>query len=161
MPVNSADQALFGYSIAGLAVLRALFTEPTAFRTFIAASPSIWWDADAVLAGERKFAQAVQSGQASPRVLITAGADEPDSPNPPQSFIASLPPDQAASLGVYVRMASQWSGMVSGARDLAARLEGLHGSAGYTVKFVAFDGEGHASVQPSALNRGMHFAFDQ
>src|SRR5665213_803697 len=94
VPVNSADQAIFGHSIAGLAVLRALFTEPTAFRTFIAASPSIWWDADAVLADEHKFAEAVQSGRASPRVLITVGADEPDSPNPPQSFIASLPPDK-------------------------------------------------------------------
>jgi predicted alpha/beta superfamily hydrolase len=161
VPVNSADQAIFGHSIAGLAVLRALFTEPTAFRTFIVASPSIWWDADAVLADERKFAEAVQSGRASPRVLITVGADEPDSPNPPQSFIASLPPDKAASLGVYVKMAGQWSGMVSGARDLAARLGKLHGGVGYMVQFAAFDGESHASVQPAALNRGMHFGFDQ
>jgi uncharacterized protein len=113
--VNAAEQALFGHSIAGLAVLRALFTEPTAFRTFIAASPSIWWNADAVLTDERKFGTVVESGRASPRVHITVGADEPDSPNPPQSFIASLPPDKSATL-TYVKMASQWSGMVSGAR---------------------------------------------
>lgn len=161
VPVNPANQAIFGHSIAGLAVLRALFTEPTAFRTFIAASPSIWWDADSVLTDERRFAEAVQGGHASPRVLITVGADEPNSPNPPQSFIASLPPDKAESLGAYLKMASQWSGMVSGARDLATRLGKLHGAPGYTVQFVAFDGESHASVQPSALNRGMHFAFDQ
>jgi predicted alpha/beta superfamily hydrolase len=161
IPVNSTDQAIFGHSIGGLAVLRALFTEPTAFRTFIAASPSIWWDADAVLTDERTFAEAVQGGHVSPRVLITVGADEPNSPNPPPSFIASLPPDEAASLGAYVKMASQWSGMVSGARDLASRLEKLHGGTGYLVKFAAFDGESHASVQPAALSRGMHFAFDQ
>ena len=45
--------------------------------------------------------------------------------------------------------------------DLAARLEKLHGGTEYAVKFAAFDGESHASVQPAALSRGMHFAFDQ
>lgn len=160
VPVNAKNQVIFGHSIAGLAVLRALFTEPGAFRTFIAASPSIWWDADAVLADEPKLGDAIQAGRVSPRVLITVGADEPDSPNPPQSFIASLPADKAASLGVYVKMASQWSGMMSGSRNLAGRLGKLHGGADYKVQFVAFDGEGHASVAPAALSRGMHFAFD-
>ena len=158
--VNAADQALFGHSIAGLAVLRALFTEPTAFRTFIAASPSIWWNADAVLTDERKFGAAIENGRASPRVLITVGADEPDSPNPPQSFIASLPPDKSAALNTYVKMASQWSGMVSGARDLAGRIGKLRGGTAYKVQFVAFEGESHSSVAPAALSRGMHFAFD-
>lgn len=86
---------------------------------------------------------------------------EPDSPNPPQSFIASLPPDKAEALDTYVKMASQWSGMVTGARDLAARIGKLRGGTGYTVQFVAFEGESHSSVQPAALSRGMHFAFDQ
>jgi predicted alpha/beta superfamily hydrolase len=161
VPVNAADQALFGHSIAGLAVLRALFTEPKAFRTFIAASPSIWWDADAVLKDEQKFGAAVEAGRASPRVFVTVGADEPDSPNPPQSFIASLPADKAAALGAYVKMASQWSGMVSGARNLAGRIGKLRGGTGYTVQFVSFEGESHSSVPPAALSRGMHFAFDQ
>ena len=161
LPVNVANQAIFGHSIAGLAVLRALFTEPKAFRTFIAASPSIWWDADAVLNDERKFGDAVNAGRASPRLLITVGADEPDSPNPPQSFIASLPPDKAEALTTYVTMASQWSGMVSGARNLAGLLGKLRGGAGYTVQFVSFEGESHSSVLPSALSRGVHFAFDQ
>lgn len=161
VPVNKADQAIFGHSIAGLAVLRALFTEPTAFRTFIASSPSIWWDADAVLAGEQEFDEAVKGGHASPHLLITVGADEPDSPNPPASFIATLPPDKAAALNAYVKMASKWSGMVSGARDLAARLGKIHGGASYQVRFVLFESENHASVQPAALSRGMNFAFDQ
>jgi predicted alpha/beta superfamily hydrolase len=159
-PVDKSDQALFGHSIAGLAVLRALFTEPTAFRTFIASSPSIWWDADAVLAGAPALEDAVKAGRASPRVLLTAGADEPDSPNPPPGVIASLPPDRAAALTTYVKMASQWSGMVSGPRELAARLGKVRGGEGYQVRFVTFEGENHASVIPAALSRGMHFAFD-
>jgi len=157
--VNPADQALFGHSIAGLAVLRALFTEPQAFRTFIAASPSIWWDADAVLAGEPGFAEAVRRGRIRPRLLLAVGALEPDSPNPPPSFIATLPPDRAKSLRDYVAMASRWSGMVSGSRVLGERLGKLSGQPGYEVRFVAFDGEDHASVLPAALGRGMRFAF--
>jgi len=95
------------------------------------------------------------------RVLITVGANEPESPNPPASFIASLPTDKASSLKSYLKMASQWSGMVSGARQLAARLGKLHGGADYKVQFVAFDGEDDASVLPAALSRGMRFAFNQ
>jgi len=157
--VNAADAALFGHSIGGLAVLRALFTEPEAFRSFIAASPSIWWDADAVLKGEGAFRQAIESHRASPRVLITVGADEPDSPNPPASFLASLPPDKAAELTAYLKVATTWSGMVSGARTLATRLGSIPGGADYKVSFVAFAGENHASVIPAAINRGMWFAF--
>jgi len=159
--INSANQALFGHSIAGLAVLRVLFTEPSAFRTFIAASPSIWWDADAVLKDEKKFSELVNSNKATPRVLITVGADEPDSPNPPESFIATLPPDRAKELNAYVKMASEWSGMVAGAKNLADRLDQLHGDASYKIQFTTFDNESHGSVIPAALSRGMRFAFDQ
>jgi hypothetical protein len=72
-----------------------------------------------------------------------------------------LPADKATALNSYVKMASQWSGMVSGARKLAARLGKLHGGADYKVEFVAFDGEDHASGLPAALSRGMRFAFNQ
>lgn len=157
-PVNADNQALFGHSIAGLAVLRALFTEPDAFRTFIAASPSIWWDADAVLADEAAFGARVAAGEVAPRVLLTVGADEPDSPNPPQAFIDTLPEAQRTELTTYVQMASQWSGMVSGSRSLSERLAALDGGA-YKVQFVAFEGENHGTVQPAALMRGMRFAF--
>lgn len=160
VPVDPANQAIFGHSIAGLAVLRALLTEPGAFRTFIAASPSIWWDADAVLKNESQFGQAVSAGKVAPRVLLTVGSEEPDSPNPPQSFIDSLPAERAAELSAYVRMASGWAGMVSGSRALAERLGRLSGGPDYSARFVAFDGEDHASVQSAALNRGMHFAFE-
>jgi predicted alpha/beta superfamily hydrolase len=159
VPVDGANQALFGHSIGGLAVLRALLTEPAAFRTFIAASPAVWWDGEAVLAAEKDFADAVEAGAASPRVLLTVGANEPNSPNPPQSLIDTLPADRAAELTAYVSMASRWRGMVSGTRSLAERLAALDGPASYRVAFVAFEGEGHASSVPAALARAMQFAF--
>lgn len=157
--INTANQALFGHSLGGLAVLRAFFTEPNAFRTFIAASPAIWWDGDAVLAGEKALSESIARGKTSPRLLVAVGANEPDSPNPPQSFVDTLPADKAAELRAYVKMAGQWSGMVLGSRNLAERLAKLKGPPSYKVKFVAFDGESHASVPPAALARGMQFAF--
>jgi hypothetical protein len=158
-PVNASNQALFGHSIGGLAVLRALFTEPGAFRTFIAASPSIWWDADAVLKDESAFAAAVRTGKAAPRVLITAGAEEPDSPNPPQAFLDSLPAPQKTELVAYLKMADRWSGMVAGARDLSGRLGKLAGGPAYKVQFVAFAGESHETTPFAALSRAVQFAF--
>lgn len=156
--INKSNQAIFGHSIAGLTVLRALFTEPTAFRSFIAASPSIWWDADAVLKDEARFRSVVESGQVAPRILLTAGGNEPESPNPPASFLATLPPDRLASLTEYLKMANTWSGMVSGARNLAARLSGISGKAGYKAEFAVFADEDHASVLPAAMSRGIQFA---
>ncbi|HWE44828.1 MAG TPA: alpha/beta hydrolase-fold protein [Caulobacteraceae bacterium] len=70
-PVNKDDQTLFGHSLGGLAVVDALFTEPAAFRTFVAASPSIWWSNEAVLKKEAAFDAMITSGKAEPRVLIT------------------------------------------------------------------------------------------
>ncbi len=161
VPVDASNQALFGHSIGGLAVLRALLTEPAAFRSFIAASPSIWWDGDAVLKDEAAFAAAVGAGKVSPRILICVGADEPESPNPPQAFIDSLPAERRTELTAYLTIANRWSGMVSGARSLAARLGALHGGAAYKVEFAAFAGEGHASSKPAALSRAIQFAFTQ
>jgi predicted alpha/beta superfamily hydrolase len=64
------------WSLGGLAVVRALFTEPTAYRSFIADSPSLWYDGGSVLDGEKQFAADVTSGRIAPRVLIAVGARE-------------------------------------------------------------------------------------
>mgnify|MGYP001546589236 CR=1 FL=1 len=95
-------------------MVRALFTEPNAFRSFIASSPSLWWDGDAVLKGEEKFAAAVTAGRAAPRILITAGGDEDELPIPPKAFVNSLPPDKQAEIVPYLKLRSSWSGAVSG-----------------------------------------------
>src|SRR5262249_52552033 len=40
VPVDRTKQVIFGQSLGGLAALHALFVEPSAFRTFLIASPS-------------------------------------------------------------------------------------------------------------------------
>src|SRR3546814_15077313 len=53
--VDSRRQALYGHSLGGLFALHMLYSHPGAFRTIIAASPSIWWDNQAILSEERAF----------------------------------------------------------------------------------------------------------
>jgi len=45
---DPARRILFGHSLGGFFVLRTLFTAPGAFRGYVAASPSTWWDARAL-----------------------------------------------------------------------------------------------------------------
>jgi predicted alpha/beta superfamily hydrolase len=114
-----------------------LFIEPNAFRTFIIASPPIYWDNKGVLAGKEKLAAAVNSGEASPRVLVTMGSEESTQPDLP----------------------SDWA-MVENARDLVAWLKTLHGNSGYVVEeYAIFDKTSHAFSPWPALARGVSFAF--
>ena len=159
VPVDDTNQALYGHSMGGLAVVHALFTEPTAFRSFIASSPSLWWDGDAVLKDEVKFAAIVTAGKAAPRILITAGGDEADSTIPPKAFLDSLPPDKQAQIAPYWKMREHWSGMITGTRDLAARLAKLPGADGYKVEYARMAGEDHPTSALVSVGRGLRFAF--
>ncbi|KAF7589812.1 hypothetical protein BBP40_003621 [Aspergillus hancockii] len=55
--VRFARSALFGHSYGGLFVLNALFTNPTSFDTYLAASPSIWWNDRYILTKASQFFQ--------------------------------------------------------------------------------------------------------
>lgn len=141
--VDDRQQALFGYSLGGLVVVRALFTEPSAFRTFIAGSPSIWWNDRAVLGGEAAFAAAVTNGKAAPRVLITVGSDE-DIPPP-------LPPGTKGA-DIFTRVH-----MVQNAQGLADRLKMLPGQPPYRVEFAEFAAQAHGISFWPALGRAIPF----
>lgn len=149
--VDASNQVLFGHSLGGLAVVRALFTEPTAYRTFVAASPSIWWADNAVLADEAKFDAAVESGAASPRVLITVGAEE--------SAVPKLPPEMHIDPAKLEALTTK-ARMVDNARDLTTRLKALHGKPPYEVSDAAvFDHQNHTLSPWPALGRAINFAF--
>jgi hypothetical protein len=157
--IDRRNQALFGHSLGGLAVVRALFTEPTAFRTFIPASPSLWYDGGAVLAGEKQFTDVVTAKRIAPRVLVTVGALEPDNLAPTKNDLAKYTPAQRAGMAPYAKMMSAWPGMITGARDLAGRLKALHGKPGYTVDYQIIADQNHPSSAYVAIIRAMPFAF--
>src|SRR5690606_6559257 len=45
VPIDESRQTLYGHSYGGLFVLHALRTQPGAFQRYVAASPSLWWNA--------------------------------------------------------------------------------------------------------------------
>lgn len=147
--INPADQAVMGHSLGGLAVLRMLFTQPDSFRTYVASSPSIWWSDHAVLADEPGFCARVESGQLSPRILIDAGGREQTPDAGALRFFQSHAEAQASA---------DFCGMVENARALGQRLKALKGGEGYVAETVIFADEGHISVLPAAISRGLQFA---
>lgn len=54
-PVNDDRVSLYGHSLGGLFGLHMMYSEPGAFSMIIAASPTVWWDGQAILAEEREF----------------------------------------------------------------------------------------------------------
>lgn len=150
--INPQGTALFGHSLAGLAVLRALFTRPDLVRTFIAASPSIWWNSCSVLQAEKHFAELVEQHGADPRILITMGADESA---PPKQAVPGISAADAAAL-------ISRANMVDNAQQLVNRLKCLSGGSSFEVAdYALFQDQGHGiSVWP-AIGRAVEFAFQR
>ncbi|MBK3495866.1 alpha/beta hydrolase [Viridibacillus sp. YIM B01967] len=53
--INKEKQALFGHSLSGLFTLWTLFTKQNAFQTYLALSPSIWWNDHEILTYMEQF----------------------------------------------------------------------------------------------------------
>ena len=128
-PVNAAHQSLFGHSLGGLFALHMLYTRPTAFEAIVAASPSQWWDGQALLAEERAFAGQVTAGhiKGEPSRLLLLTGEQDDT--------ASITWDTGA---------------------LAQRLAPLS-AYGLRTVFAAFPGEGHMSVPYRAITPTLRF----
>jgi len=150
VPINRADQTLFGHSLGGLAVVHALFTEPSAFHTFVAASPSIWWANRVVLADEAGFGAAVAAGKVAPHVLIVVGGLEQTVPDLPAAMA-----DRKAAIVAAVNNAR----MVDNACELAERLKRLRGANGYKVAgCITFAGQNHGISAWPAIGQAITFA---
>lgn len=74
--VDPAKQILYGKSLGGLAALHQLFTDPTAFSTYIIVSPAIARNNSEVLKGEAEFARRAHADELNLRILITVGGLE-------------------------------------------------------------------------------------
>lgn len=148
--VDPANQTLVGYSLGGLFALHVMFSHPDAYRTFVAGSPSIWWNDREVLKGEAGFAAAVRSGKAAPRLLITSDEWEQSETSP---YLPSSGPERAKEIAEMNSDA-----MVDNARGLAMRLAALKGAAGYQVEYALFPHETHLTGIPAATSRAISFA---
>jgi ferri-bacillibactin esterase len=148
-PIDPADQTLYGHSLGGLFALYILFSHPDGFRTFVASSPSIWWDNRSVLKEEAALIAAVKAGKCAPRVLILSASEEQTIPKGPLPEGMTL--EQLKKLIPEARM-------IDNARELAERLRGLKGKPPYEVTFHLFEGESHSTVIPGSISRALDFA---
>ena len=113
--VDTSRRALYGHSFGGLFVLDTLFTEPSLFNTYVAASPSIWFANHIRLTKLAPFASALShtaSNQAVPTLLLTVGEHE-GMPPPWANYHRTSPEHQA----------SHESPLVTDSRQLAERLQ--------------------------------------
>jgi predicted alpha/beta superfamily hydrolase len=143
-PIDAARQAIFGHSFGGLFVLYALFARSRAFATWIAMSPSIYWEDAVLLASERRYAALPPAERGAPRLLMGAGEYE-----------ARLAPFQEGAPDAARRLEALQRGRhIEHAREMAARLAAL----GLTTLVEEFPGETHMSLLPPAVNRAIRFA---
>jgi uncharacterized protein len=84
-PVDTSKQILYGKSLGGLMVLAQLFSDPTAFSTYIAASPAIARSNREVLNGEAEFSRRAKAGELKLNLLITVGGAETAGPMIPNA----------------------------------------------------------------------------
>jgi len=128
-PVDTSDQTLLGVSLGGLFVLHAMFTSPGSFQRYIAISPSIWWNGGALLGAEE---QSAKLGGPSGHLFIGVGEEEE----------AQAPEAR----------------MVSNVIELSKRLKARN-HPGLMISSHVFEGEGHMSVPPAAISRGLRAVF--
>lgn len=74
LPIDRQRQALFGHSLGGYFALRTLFRTPEAFQTFIAGSPSIWWNGRILYDWLPLFVNRLQEGSL-PQVSLLMGVE--------------------------------------------------------------------------------------
>jgi uncharacterized protein len=164
-PINTRRQSLFGHSLGGYFVLHALFAEPDAFATFVAASPAIWWDDTTLKAEEKRFISHFRSSGTRPDVLITVGGLEQELGAADVALISKMYSMSPATFSgatleetlAHFRQSQAKNRMIDNAREMADRLR----SSGVDAGFDLFAGENHRSEVPSALSRTIALALKE
>lgn len=103
--VDPDRHSLFGHSLGGLFALYALYERPQAFHSIVAASPSMEWNEQGILAEERAFAERLAGGQAgrTSRLMVVVGdLDIDDDPEPARALVDRL--DRLSGYGLRVRL---------------------------------------------------------
>jgi len=138
--IDRTKQTIYGHSLGGLFVLRALFRNPNAYSAYIISSPSIWYNDKEVLRDEEAFSKRARVGDLRLKVLVTSAGDE-----------------QYRGADPKLLAEGNAGRMVDNASELADRLA-LLDPKNIPVTRVIFPGETHGSVQGAALSRAVRFA---
>ncbi|WP_459558560.1 alpha/beta hydrolase [Lacunimicrobium album] len=137
--VDPKRQAIFGHSFGGYFVLYTLFRHPESYQTYLAASPSTWWNDYGMIEMEKAFYENQNEPSPKPRLLMTAGTEEKGGP------ASQLPP---------TRNSTEFGTL----KDFAARLNRSKKLAG-DVQLEIFQGANHGATLNLTLQPGIPFAF--
>lgn len=160
--IDRDRQTLMGHSLGGLFTLRTMFNRPQSFQTYVAFSPSIWWDQRAVMKDAQEFVKRAQRPQKL-RVFLSAGELEQYMTAPylahartvlRRSFKAQGKTEAEADKLLIELQGARKSAMVGNALEMAQLLQ----AANIQSRFVEFREEDHFSVLPAALGRAVPFA---
>lgn len=151
--VDETRQAIFGHSLGGLFVLYVLFTQPDAFDTYIAGSPSIWWSNKVVLSDLSAFKARLTEHALHKRLLMTMGALEYQTNPEELRLIKQMKLVGAEDLPRAVDMLGNAAALAHELKPLAAQ--------GVEVQYVVFPDETHNSVIPAYLSRGARFTLSE
>ncbi|WP_029352207.1 alpha/beta hydrolase-fold protein [Bosea sp. 117] len=141
-PLDPARQTLLGHSLAGFFALDVLTRNTSAFRSYIAVSPSIWWDEARLNAG----LAAIAPPAAPVRLVIAVGEWEQ----------ALAPWQQGRPDSAELAARRSRRAMVDRARLFAERAAIVLGTEA-RVRFDMLPEEDHASVLPAAMSRAIRF----
>ncbi|KAF7558071.1 hypothetical protein G7046_g5874 [Stylonectria norvegica] len=149
--LRSGRKALFGHSYGGLFVLNAIFTKPDLFDTYIAASPSIWFNNLSIVQDqEKKFKERSSTGEPNPRLLITVGSGE-------QNLIQK--PGESDDYFKKKKEFAEEKKMIDNAMEMAARLK--NSPRLREVWKWEFEGEDHGGASTCGLQRGLTKFLDE
>jgi predicted alpha/beta superfamily hydrolase len=165
-PIDKSKQVLVGHSLGGLFTLDTLMNRPSSYQTYVALSPSLWWDGESVFSRAQKFLES-RVDVTKFRVFVSVGNLEQYWTDDyrkvvQEAFIrqADKQRDGSAASSSAVeterlhRDATKWYKMV----ELSARLDREFLARGIDTKYVVFPAEDHFSVVPAALGTAIPYA---
>lgn len=139
--IDQNAEAIFGHSFGGYFVLHCLLNHPESFDSYIASSPSVWWNDYAI---EQQTSLFLKQQLSRPkRLLMTLGEIELQGGEGPAGVLKPT-------------AASQQFGTTG---DYASRLLKQQTEL-FQIEFKLYPGQNHGSVIPHALNAGIRFALE-
>lgn len=76
LPIDRSRQSLFGHSLGGYFTLHTLMMRPHMFRSYIAGSPSLWWDDRLLFRRLPEWEQREGSLDYGPELMIMVGTQD-------------------------------------------------------------------------------------
>ena len=146
VPIDETQETLLGHSFGGLFALHTMLTQPGAFDTYLAGSPSIWFNDRQTMREAEAYLASSTTEKA--RLYLCVGGEEEDitdiEENSPEAEIR--------------RIWKKKNRMIGNAADFVAL---LRDRPELTIDYTVFDGEDHGTVVPQLMIHGLSFALDR